>query len=177
MKNTMHLSEEQLDDLLIGDASAEVSAHVAGCEACQTRVREAEAPFASFRDVSLAWAERRSATMPASAAILARPRTSHRFGWAMAATAALAVGVAIPVMRDRMTPAPVAQPETMAAISHTGMANVTPVAATSEQIDNDNRMLQDIDRALGSQDATLASYAMEPQSERTRASHKNLVRD
>ncbi|MDE1162821.1 MAG: hypothetical protein PW792_12850 [Acidobacteriaceae bacterium] len=196
MNNLLHLTDEQIDEHLIGDLAPAAASHLAGCEHCQERVAATEAPMVAFREMSLAWAERRSATMPVPAMNSHTTRASHRFGWAMAGTCALALGFAIPVTRAHHAPAetaavavvaPVAAPAvvatpapveaTVAAVSHTGMTAMTPVGASAEQIERDNRMLQAIDRELGAPDATLAAYAMEPQSSETRASHSNTVRD
>jgi hypothetical protein len=94
-----HLSESQLDDLLIDGAAAlnrEAAAHLAGCAACRERAAAAAAPLAHFRDVSLAWAERRSATLPLRPA-QAAPAPAGRAVWA-AAAAALAVAIAFPLL-------------------------------------------------------------------------------
>ena len=58
MNTTMHLTEDQIDDVLMGDLAATTAAHLAACEACKLRVAEFEAPIASFKAVSLAWSER-----------------------------------------------------------------------------------------------------------------------
>ena len=145
------LTDDQIDDQLIGDLAAGPAAHLAGCALCQARVVAADAPMASFREVSLAWAERRSATLPTRPA--PQPQSSPRLGWtAAAATALLAVGIAIPVVRGHRTAevasASQADTNTVAAVSHAAISPVTPVAATPEHIRSDNRMLEAIQREL-----------------------------
>lgn len=167
--NAMHLTEDQLDDYLIGDLALEPAAHLSTCEHCMARVAEAEAPMASFREISLAWGERHSATLPTPV-----PQSSRRFtrvhwltGAAGIITAAVLLTIALPATSHDITPQtaavqsrpaapaapvaapqPAAAPETLAVLGHTGIKSVTPVAASPEQIDRDNQMLQAISREL-----------------------------
>jgi hypothetical protein len=139
-----HLTEDQLDDHLIGDLAAPAAAHLAACALCTARVAEATSPLASFQAVSLAWSERVSATAP-----MPELRSSHAFMerrlvWSMA-IAACAVGLGISSVSHRLaTPAPSA---TVAS---------RPVAPTPDQISSDNQLLRTIDREL---DATAESPA------------------
>ena len=171
------LTEDQLDDHLIGDLAPAAAAHLAACEHCQARVAAAEQPMVSFREVSLAWAERQSATMPTRPVV--RSQASHRLAWVSAVTAALAVGIAIPVVRERLTTpasAPRAEAPALAAVGHTGMSSVTPVAATPEQIDRDNQMLEAIERELDAPADSPAVYGLVPAAGHSRA-HARTVRD
>lgn len=202
MSFTAHLTDEQIDDLMIGDAPAELHAHLSECPDCQLRLAAAEAPMSSFRDISLAWAERQSATMPVPVAPESHAGLSGKAGWALGAALLLAVGVTVPFLNGRAelpesahnapsapsvpekpaTPAapavnPAPSASTMAAVGHTGMSSVTPVGASQQQIQRDNEMLEAIDRELGAPDATLAAYAMEPQSSESRAARSHTVRD
>ena len=59
-----HLTDDQIDDLLIGDLAPEPAAHLAACDLCIARVAQASEPLASFDSVSLAWSQRRSSTLP-----------------------------------------------------------------------------------------------------------------
>src|SRR5471032_1743596 len=97
-----HLTEDQIDELLMGslqaDEAARLREHAAGCEACAAQLAEIEAPIASFQAVTLAWSERRSATMPARPAKPARTRWGLGFAWGSFAAAALLAAV-IPILR------------------------------------------------------------------------------
>src|SRR5580698_6072043 len=92
----VHLSEDQILNVLSGDVSTGVAAHLANCSICARRVAEFEAPIASFKAVTLAWSERRSATLPLE------PVTQPPLAWyrraviAATATTALLVGISIP---------------------------------------------------------------------------------
>jgi len=143
--NAMHLTESQLDDYLIGDLAPEAQSHLDACKHCQALLAEAAAPLANFREVTLAWAERRSATLPLVPA--AKPsRATARLGWATAFAAALAIGVAVPVMH------------------HAGVSS-HPVAATetasTEQIARDNQMLSAIDNELNASTSSAATYGLQ----------------
>lgn len=171
------LTDEQIDDQLIGDLAPSAAVHLAACELCQARLAAAEAPMVNFREVSLAWAERQSATLPTRP--VATSRAPHRLAWASAATAVLAIGIAIPVMRERLnTPAAPTRTDApaMAAVGHTGMSSVTPVAATPEQIDRDNQMLEAIERELDAPADSPAAYGLVPTAGHNRA-HARTVRD
>ena len=59
-----HLTPDQVDDHLIGDLAPAPAAHLAACSLCAERVALARSPLSSFQQVSTAWSERRSATLP-----------------------------------------------------------------------------------------------------------------
>ena len=167
------LTEDQVDDQLIGDLAPVAAAHLAVCDHCRARVAAAEQPLTSFREVSLAWAERQSATMPTRPGVQERP--SHRLAWASVATAVLAIGVAIPVLRQHGS-APATMTPALAAAGYTGIGSVTPVAATSEQIESDNRMLEAIERELDAPADGPAEYGLLPAAARSNA-RARTVRD
>ncbi len=145
----IHLTEDQIDDALIGDLSAEGMAHLSSCDECRLRLADAEAPLASFNVVSLAWSERRSATLP-------RPDRSSEAAWLPKAlwgatvAALLAVGITVPLVRHgRQDESSVLRSETAGPtlLAASGpMEN--PVAVRDEQIARDNQMLENIDREL-----------------------------
>ena len=140
-----HLTEDQLDDALIGDLATGHANHLTACEQCQMRLAEAGAPMAAFSAVSLAWSERRSATLPTpvqSATSAWLPRAI----WGATAAAVLAVGVSVPSIRHGLGFGN-AEIQRQTMIASTGPVD-NPVAARDEQIANDNRMLENIDREL-----------------------------
>ena len=151
LTDDLHLSDDQIDDALIGDLAAEHAAHLAVCDECQIRLTEAGAPIASFNAVSLAWSERRSSTLPL------RPVPSTGAGawlpratWAATAAAVVAVGVAVPVVRHSIQGKATPQSQQDAAqtlMAATGPVD-NPIAAREEQIARDNQMLENIDREL-----------------------------
>lgn len=180
MNSLLCLTDEQIDDHLIGEALApEAAAHLAGCQACQARLEAAEAPLASFRAVSLAWAERRSATLP-QVAVASSTAAGRRLAWAAVAVGVLALGISLPVLHEHSSHGPEtaaqsakqmpSQPAaSIAAIGHTGIVSATPVEASPAQIARDNQMLQAIDRELDAPVVTPAAYGLDGGSARAHA--------
>ena len=173
MNSTQHLTEDQIDDLLIGDLAAEPAAHLAGCDPCQERVAAAQAPIASFKAISLAWSERRSATMPVKLPQMESSGWQRYATWAATATAVLVVALIVPMTRHESRPATVAPATMAAAASVSSQTTAAPVVAqpqsrtvaavrsvtqapTEEQIARDNQMLQAINIEL---DASVQSPA------------------
>jgi hypothetical protein len=187
----VHLSEDQILNVLSGDVSTGVAAHLANCSICSRRVAEFEAPIASFKAVTLAWSERRSATLPLEP--VAQPPLAwyRRAVIAATATTALLVGISVPLLRNaaRSAPpaasasesaatppatevatesAPVLSPATLHVITEP-QATVTAVRTQNnpqdEQIARDNEMLQNIDQALdNSVESPADAYAPQPSS-------------
>jgi hypothetical protein len=89
--STLHLTEDQLDDHLIGDLAAPAAAHLAACQLCSARVAAVASPIASFQSVSLAWSERVSAAAPMPELPSSRTLLERRLAWSFA-VAACAVG-------------------------------------------------------------------------------------
>jgi len=164
-----HLTDEQIDDLLIGSLEAAEAAqmreHAAGCEACTARLAELEAPIASFNAVTVAWSERRSATLPVRpAAKRVGARWSMGLAWGSLAAAALLAAV-IPVLRHEQnvrvqeayqnatkiqgagkTATAAALPAN--SISTQEDSASTAVPENSQEIATDNRMLAMVDEEL-----------------------------
>jgi hypothetical protein len=177
----LHLDPAQIDQHLIGDPAPAVAAHLAECELCELRVAAAAAPLVAFRAVSLAWGERRSATLPLHHSLVRASTLHPRLGWAAAAVVALAVGVAVPALSHqrqeesaRITSHPAAQ--TAQAVSQRAepsdsqtpvseiqvRADVQNSAAPGEQIVRDNQMLKAIDRELDASAESPAVFGLLP---------------
>ena len=161
-----HLTEDQIDELLMGsleaDEATRLREHAAGCEACAVKLAEIETPLQSFKAVTLAWSERRSATLPV------RPtarRASTRWGmglaWGSIAAAALLAAV-IPVLRHEqnmhvqqayrdaakhVTPANPTVAPVNSANTQDGSTN-TGVQENAQEIASDNRLLAMVDEEL-----------------------------
>lgn len=176
-----------MDDALIGDVTSEAALHLKTCPACAARLAQAEMPLASFKAVSTAWSERRSATMPAIAPQHTNMGARGRLmAWSVALSAMIVAGVAVPVVMhqnsardDRgQTVQPVQAAANPGATASTGMVAVVagPVAAdthpaspqnrmqmtnSQDKISQDNAMLMDIDRELDAANATPAVLTLE----------------
>jgi len=71
-----HLSEDQINDALIGDLSHEVRLHLAACALCQAEVEPFQATLVSFNQATAAWSEAKSNTLNRD---LSNIRPAHRF--------------------------------------------------------------------------------------------------
>ncbi|SEF93801.1 hypothetical protein SAMN05421819_1419 [Bryocella elongata] len=129
-----HLSDAQLDAVLIEGASPAAAAHLADCHPCAARLDAVAQPVASFQAVSLAWSERRSATLPLREESFGRATSRNwgrRYGWVAATAAVVAVLLAVPMHRGHDQPAgPVAANGTP--IVSAGTAQPVETASTSK---------------------------------------------
>ncbi|QMV19515.1 hypothetical protein GOB94_13080 [Granulicella sp. 5B5] len=146
-----HLSEEQIDEAMIGGLASEAGGHLNICPMCQERLVTARLPIESFKAVSLAWSERRSATMPVplQTGLLESLGGHRRLAWGAAVAMLLAVLVTAPLElrhSGRMTVDDAAQMHTTNALGATGV--VSGQQSTEEQIERDNQLLNEIDREL-----------------------------
>jgi len=190
-----HLTEEQIDELLMGSLgpteAAQVREHVAGCEACAAQLAEIEAPLASFKAVTLAWSERRSATMPVRPAVRrAGSRWGLGFAWGSVAAAALLAAV-IPVLRHEQNvrvqqaynkaitqPIPATVPATPAnSASAQNDSTDTAVPENAQEIASDNRMLAMVDEELNAPIAAPGSRHATPGHGHTQISTPGTVQD
>ena len=157
-----HLTPDQLDDHLIGDLAPAPATHLAACSLCAERVAAARSPLSSFQQVSTAWSERHSATLPIPIPSQ-RPSWQRHTAWATA-TLSMALGFAFINATHQFSilnapePAPIAstsprltpvQPPliTAEAPASAETASLAP-APRAVQIAADNHMLQAIDASL-----------------------------
>jgi anti-sigma-K factor RskA len=169
-----HLSDKQIDDHLIGDLAAEPAAHLAACSVCTDRVATAADPLSSFRNVTMAWSERRSATLPIPDLSQQRPLWQRHMPWA-AACFAFAIGVALTnASRQAVTRTAELQPMQHEMQTTTQQAPVLiatasiDVAPRAHQVAADNRMLKAIDAALDTSADSPVALGIEPVSARSR---------
>jgi hypothetical protein len=192
-----HLTEDQIDELLMESLEpAEASrlrAHVAGCEACAAQLTGIEAPIASFKAVTAAWSERRSATLPVRPATRPATRWGLGFAWGSIAAAALLTAV-IPVLRheqnvrvkqayaramhlqgpseqDLKASTQPAQPPTPSTSTADSTAVVVPENA--QEIASDNRLLAMVDEELNAPLPSLRSATQRRGQSRT-ATHGSV---
>jgi hypothetical protein len=168
-----HLSPDELESVLIGDAAPESTAHLAACEPCKAALAELEAPLAGFRAVTLAWSERRSATMPLRDLEASQSRAAaawrKRFALSAGLAAALAIGVAVPVLHYEATPSDEAQSQPSAqAAATTETASAASEESPQQQIARDNQMLRAIDQELSSSVESPAALGLQESTGRNR---------
>jgi predicted anti-sigma-YlaC factor YlaD len=148
MTTNGHLNANQIDALLMGDASRRTQSHLESCAECRARVAEAESSFKDFRVMAVAWSERKSATMPTSlsAALAHRASVRQPLAWSGAAMVLFAVGLFTTMSLTRVPDA--SQMEST--------KNASGYSMTAEDLAGDNQMLDEIDRELGNSGNTAA---------------------
>jgi len=130
-----HLSEEALDDVLIGLGTEESHAHLAACAECRAQVAMVRGDISLFNTASMAWSQsRRSQPLPSDAAHHPRLRAAF-IGWA--ATAAALVLMAVGIWRHH----PASMP------NNANTAQSQPVDSEA-QIEQDNKLLQAVNAAI-----------------------------
>jgi hypothetical protein len=135
-----HLTNEELDDVLIGLGSLKSEAHLARCLECRSRVESFRADILLFNSASMAWSESR-ARRPASAHHpLFRIRLAF-LSWS--AVAALLVITGLVLWRQT----------TVAPSNRSNITESQPVDSEA-QIEKDNELLQEINAAISSDDVS-----------------------
>jgi len=141
--STIHLSEEALDDVLIGLGTAESHAHLEVCAECRSRVATVRGDIALFNAASMAWSESRRPQ--ARVSISQAKRLPAAFvGWATAAAAM--VMMAFGIWHHRA--------ENPANQANTHIAQPAPAADSEAQIAQDNQFLQDVNAAISTDEAS-----------------------
>jgi hypothetical protein len=169
-----HLTPDQIDDHLIGDLAAAPAAHLAACTLCAERVAAARSPIASFQQVSTAWSERRSATLPIPIPARQAPVWQRHMAWATA-TLSMALGFAFinathqfsilntqepaPIASTSAQSTPVQQPVITPQAPETASIAPSPRAA---RISADNHMLRSIDASLDPSTDSPAALGLMP---------------
>ena len=148
-----HLSDEAIDDILIGESSPESDAHLALCPVCRSNVEEFRSEMQLFNQTSLAWVESRGESRPA-AAVRATPlwklSTAFFAPASMALAAVLLLAVKLPLWNHN---------------PHAVRSSASAATALSQdsdaQIAQDNDLLRSVDMALNSEDASpLAEFSL-----------------
>jgi hypothetical protein len=102
-ESTSHLSEEALDDVLIGLGSPESHHHLAVCPECRSQVKTFHGDMALFNAASMAWTQNRMPRLHA-----AEPRglrlPATFAGWAITAAAVLMMALGIWHHRSQPNP-------------------------------------------------------------------------
>jgi hypothetical protein len=134
-----HLSEEAMDDVLIGLASPEADAHLAACPLCRGQLEEFRSAMRVFNQTSLAWSGTRSKAFHHSAGkTKVRPAIFIPLSCAMAAAVLLAIGPSLwnhHHFSRNYAPGPASTPEDSQA-----------------QIAQDNELLRSVNLALNEND-------------------------
>ncbi|MFT4111189.1 hypothetical protein [Silvibacterium sp.] len=145
--SSVHLTEEALNDALIGMSSTEEDLHLAACELCRAKLQAFESDMLMFDEASLAWSEARSATMPAIE--VQRKRHSKLFfnaAWAI--SMALVLLVCLPTLHFTHV------------FSLHRHGSLTTAGDSESQIAQDNELLQAVDVAVNADDlSSMGEYS------------------
>lgn len=185
-----HITDDQIDDLLIGDLAPQPTAHLATCDLCNARVAHASETLSSFHNVTLAWSERRSSTLPLPKRTPEIPLLQRQISW-IATTFVLFLGLALlntthqlslrstglnsvqgqsdapetPTATNVQAISPPDVPSQQAfQASAEPAANpvVAPSSARPSQIYADNQILEAVDSELDASVYTPSSFGIEP---------------
>jgi anti-sigma factor RsiW len=135
-----HLSDEALDDLLIGLGSPESDAHLARCPECRAQVETFRGDLQLFNAASMAWSRSRLPGLRQVHHAAVRTRVAFA-SWA-AVSAALAI-LAFAIWHHRVVPTPTQ--------AHTVQSQ--PVDSEA-QIAQDNQLLQAVNAAISPNDVS-----------------------
>ena len=135
-----HLTNDALDDVLIGLGSLKSEAHLARCPQCRSRVESFRADISLFNSASMAWSESRTG----------RPMPAHHSGFRIrfaflswSTVAALLLITALVFWRHSSVAPP----------NHVNIIESQPVDSEA-QIVKDNELLQEINAAISADDAS-----------------------
>lgn len=149
-----HLSDEALDDLLIGLGTSEDEEHLAHCAHCRARVEAFQGDMALLRQTTLDWSRVRAAALPSPIKAGIRHWHLSKMGWA--AVSLLLLVLVTPVMQHRTRES-----------SRPAPALARQEAESEQQIAQDNALMQAVDTALNSDDAAPArAYHLSDRSQR-----------
>jgi hypothetical protein len=147
-----HLTEEAINDVLIGLASPQSKAHLAACSDCSNQIKGFHLGMKAFNQTTLAWSEARP-NETARPVLDARPRrvATSPFAWALAAVLMVAIG--IPVWNHNHQSA-----SSTASIQEMNQSS-SATSDTEAQIAQDNELLRSVDVALNeNEESPISEY-------------------
>ena len=124
-----HLKPQEFDDVLLGIAASETTAHLNACPQCRSEAEAMRQRIGSFRAAAVSWSEgaSRQITLPEKQSAF---RLWLRPAW-MLATAAVLIAVTIPL-----------------SVKH-GQSKKSATADAQAQISRDNELLAHIESEVG----------------------------
>jgi hypothetical protein len=145
--NSAHLTEDELDEALLGMASANHSLHLASCPDCRAQLEQFHSTVALFSEASIGWSQARSNALNRD---LKQHRTPFRFTaqtvWTSAATLVLLATITVGIeLRQHSEASMAAKVEQRRIQSET---NIARAANAENEIASDNAMLLQIDAAI-----------------------------
>lgn len=145
--NSPHLSEDQLEDVLLGIFTADCSRHLEACPACRAQLAQFQSTVALFSQASNAWSEARSNALNRD---LKQHRTPFRFSartaWTCASALVLLIVVTVGIgFRQHSGSIMAAQAEQRRIQFE---ASLEVEANAKNEIASDNAILLQIDAAI-----------------------------
>jgi len=138
-----HLTDEALNDLLIGMGSSEAEYHLAECPLCRGRVEEFRSGLEEFDRATLAWSEARSNAMGRTGEMPRLSWMAHTLrSWALAAAVLLLLAFTAWRYSDRFRP-------------NQQSAQVSNSEDSAAQIAEDNELLKAVNGAIHRDDELL----------------------
>ena len=141
--STIHLSEEELDDVLIGLGSAESHAHLGACAECRSRVATIRGDIALFNAASMAWSESRRPQARVTESNAKRLPAAF-LGWAAATFAVVVMAFSIWHVRE----------ENPANQANTRAVQQAQPGDSEAQIAQDNQLLEAVNAAISTDEAS-----------------------
>lgn len=134
-----HLTQEALDDVLIGLGTAEAHAHLAVCSQCRAQVETFRGDIGLFNSASMAWSLSRGQVPVRERRVTRVPATI--VGWALSGAAMVAMVFGI---WHHRTPA----------YSNQGTSTLSQPVDSEAQIVTDNQLLQAVNAAISTDEAS-----------------------
>ena len=136
-----HLSDDALDNLLLGCSSTSSASHLASCEACAARLETFRSAMVFFNQASSAWSEAKSNSISRELAPL-RPRFAMLPAWSFVVAFFFAVALSFLVGIHRgLSPGGASRTEFAKGETSQGVDR-------EQEIASDNAMLHAIDSAI-----------------------------
>ncbi len=162
-----HLSEEALDDLLLGAGSAADEHHLAMCAVCSGRLAEFRTSLAIFNQASAAWSHARSNGI--SRELTPRAASHAAAAWSLACMTILAAAISLTSHLHR-------SPDLAAAGANEHV--LEQAVSGEEEIASDNAMLAAIDSKLSEPvHSPVVAYGSESVAPAPRRAARSEVRD
>jgi hypothetical protein len=141
--NTLHLTHEQLCDLLLADSSLPleidiVHEHLQACLLCSAELENLRSSLSLFRSASISYAKQEYARSPLrSESIVPPPHyLSQPLYWAAAAILLVAASFPLSLHRQHLpTPA----------------TEITTIASQTAEVESDEALLEDVDQKLSAE--------------------------
>lgn len=160
----IHLSDEQFSDFALGmEPAGDAAAHLSACSECTEELARFSASMTEFSAAALGWSESRSPMSLRQLGVKASPRPRFAVAsWALAAGLVFSVGVSMVTHREHRDAA-----DTGSAAIASPAGEVADCSET--EIAQDNKMLRDVNMAIGDgEPSPFSQYRLNP-TDATRA--------